>query len=162
MKKLILTILVGTIMLCGCSQKKQVNNPYEIQVGGKVLSYYDTQDVFKDAGFTMTDGLYDAVEENLIFPRENNAVMSIHLMEGSVSTYKGISLGDNISKVTDIFQHETDLGDIVVVTFNGNTEVKEAPDVPNECLTISYCCGGSDDVITKIIIADMLAQREFR
>lgn len=163
MKKYFL-ILIALLFLSGCSQS--ADNPYEVAKGTSILSYYDTEDSVSIDGFT----ILDYKSSNTIKIREQNKdciivrdgrIRCIYIVDEDIVTYKGISVGDNIDKLEDIFSNVYQLENIYYVFFNNNTE--EDPDNQNKEDSLIWIAYFTDDSqITAIQIYDDLYGRELR
>ena len=88
-------------------------------------------------------------------------IRCISVANKTVKTYKGISVGDNINKIENIFSCEYKVGDNYMVIFNNNVE--EDPTNQNKednWIWINYITDGSQ--ITQIQIYDVKYGREMR
>lgn len=121
MKKLLLLIILSALLLSGCGTESASNvvaNPYEIKVGDKTLSLYDsTKEDFEENGFEVYESTDDPIYitydvdysdwNNYIAYRDwgsdVNEIACVYIFDDSVVTYKSISVGDNIDKLKKNF-----------------------------------------------------------
>ena len=130
MKKYFTTFIIIFLFLTGCSSEKEqnviINNPYEISIKNKVLSYYDTEseinnDEFKifDSGFKVNQ----STTNNIIVTNEDKNIRCISIVDSEIITFGQIAVGDSIEKVIDTFDSEYKMNDNnYCVLFNGNQE----------------------------------------
>lgn len=99
---------------------KKVENPYEIMVNGKILSMYDSSiEDFEANGFEVCEGILSSMSsENNNIEIYNDEIWAITIHDDSVTTYKSISVGDDISKVVDVFEYESVYENVYSVYFN--------------------------------------------
>lgn len=160
MKKIFL-LYVSCLFLvsgCGSGQSASIDNPYEIKVGSETLSLYDDVDKFAENGFE--------VFEDRIFPEQNNEtncitvphdeIYAIDIYENNVMTYKSISIGDDISKVTDTFSCVENLwSDDTVYGVCFDTDNNELP-LENEADDGTFICyTTADSKIKRIFIMSL-------
>lgn len=167
MKKLFFLFIIISLCLTGCSSQNgtesiDINNPYEINVNGKILSYYDENTTI--TGFkTLKLSLENCQNEetNNIIVDKDNKIRCISIIDKNIVTYNKISVGDNISKIEDNFVYEDQIGNDYTVLFNGVTE--ENPTNQNKeenWILITYNTDGHQ--ITRILISDVKFGREMR
>lgn len=170
MKKRFLLLITSLFLLSGCSQSKSneinVNNPYEVAKGTSTLSYYDTEDNISTDDFT----ILERKPSNIIGIREQNnnciiihdgTIRCIYIVDEDIMTYKGISVGDNIDKLDDIFSNASQFQDAYSVLFNGIAEEDPAnPNKEDTWIWITYFNDGSK--ITSIQIYDVLYGSELK
>lgn len=128
MKKVLISTLLLSILLCGCSQKQSdlmVSNPYEIGVNGDVLSYYDDKSHFESCGFEILNNALKSTQSkrNNIFVNKDDHIRNIVVIDENIITYKGISVGDGVDKILNNFEYENPLGDNYSVLFDGTAEI---------------------------------------
>lgn len=164
MKKHLLLLITSLLLLSVCSQKESdkinVSNPYEISKDTFTLSYYDTEDNIGIDGFT----ILERNSSNIIGLSEQNnnciivhdgIIRCIYIVNKDIITYKGISVGDNIDKISDTFTNINKLQDTYNVLFNGNIEEDTvSQDKEDTWIWITYYTDGSK--ITSIQIYDVL------
>ena len=167
MKKLLISTLLISILLCGCSQKQSnliVSNPYELDVNGDVLSYYDDKSNFKSCGFEILNNALKSTQSkrNNIFVNKEDHIRNIVVVDKNIITYKGISVGDGVNKILNNFEYENPLGDNYSVLFDGTTEInsKDKSTKQDDFIWINYTTNGK--TIEKIAICDVLYGREMK
>lgn len=118
--------------------------------GEKTISYYDTSDENSFSDF-----------EDEIISNEDGLIRCFNISSSDIVTYKGISVGDDISKVKDVFEYEYAMSDeIYSVLFNDSTEKNPAEDKEDSWLWINYTYENNE--ITSISIYDVKYGREMR
>ena len=167
MKKLLVSTLLLSILLCGCSQKQSnsmISNPYEIGVNGNVLSYYDNKSNFESCGFEILNNALKSTQskQNNVFVNKEDHVRNIVVADKDIITYKGISVGDDVNKILNNFEYENSLGDNYSVLFDGTTEInsKDKSAKQDDFIWINYTTNGK--IIEKIAICDVLYGKEMR
>lgn len=160
MKKILsLFIFIALSLFLASCTSHDVKNPYEINVDGKILSYYDTKDDISIKGFHVTDNLSDtfgsAEKPNFIYVNEEGKIRAISITDNSAVTYKNISVGDSIDKVIESFEHEDSVDNRMYSTIF-NDGIEEDPMSQNkedDWLNIHYATDGN--IITHILISDV-------
>lgn len=167
MKKILVSTLLLSILLCGCSQKQSdlmASNPYEIGVNGDVLSYYDDKSHFESCGFEILNNALKSTQSkrNNIFVNKDDHIRNIVVVDEDIITYKGISVGDDVNKILNNFEYENSLGDNYSVLFDGTTEInsKDKSAKQDDFIWINYTT--NDKTIEKITICDVLYGKEMR
>ncbi|MGN0473225.1 MAG: hypothetical protein ACI4F8_10310 [Lachnospiraceae bacterium] len=167
MKKYLFTFIVISFLLTGCSSKTEVqettiNNPYEISIDNKMLSYYgnidDIPKSFEVLNISISNFQNDS---NNVLVNNENSIRCISITNKNVITYNQISVGDKIGLIEDAFAYECKISNNYMVIFNGTIE--EDPTNQNKqdsWLWITYITDGSQ--ITKIQIYDVKFGREMR
>lgn len=162
MKKNFVASIVFFLFLTGCSSEKKqdmvINNPYEVLVKGKILSYYDTGSQINTNEFEISRNWSDAsnnTTDNIIVTDEDNKIRCISINDSKVITYGQIAVGDSIKKVINTFDNEYKMSDnSYCVLFNGNQE--EDPtntQKENSWIWINYLV--DDGNIVRILIYDV-------
>ena len=135
-----------------------INNPYEVLVKGKILSYYDTGSQINTNEFEISRNWSDAsnnTTDNIIVTDEDNKIRCISINDSKVITYGQIAVGDSIKKVINTFDNEYKMSDnSYCVLFNGNQE--EDPtntQKENSWIWINYLV--DDGNIVRILIYDV-------
>ena len=169
MKKCFAAFIIIFLFLTGCSSEKErgaiINNPYEIFVKGKVLSYYDTESQIDENEFDISNCELKDIQNaknNLIGTDKNKNIRFISITDSEITTYKQIAVGDSIKKVINVFDNEYKIGDNrYSVLFNGTQEEDPAnAEKDNSWIWINYITDG--DKITRIMIYDVKFGRESR
>lgn len=170
MKKLLLLFVSSILLLSGCQglSANAVTNPYEIKIGSKILSLYDdTKETFEDNGFEVLELLddYFELENNNIVYRdytENNEVCHISICDTGITTYKSISVGDDVKKLEQAFSklHGEDdhgfPGEYIVFFNSKGEEVNSSKDWDeNERGSSIHYLTDDDSKITRIYITDV-------
>lgn len=142
-KKMSLFLALALVFLTvGCGAMASVE-PNQIKYKNKVLNYgtSEVDDVFFDDGIELVIN-------------DSNVVRCISVTNEYVDTYKGISVGDKISKVKSKYKHESTFSDSAVcVVMDGNKEIDStAQDKPDDVIWIIYFHEG--EYITRIMIYD--------
>jgi len=163
MKKCLLTFIAILFLLTGCSQV-MVNNPHEISINGKILSYGDSEDNIDIKFFNIGDSATDVIpnkDENMIDVNDDGNIRCISIVDNKITTYKNISVGDSINKIEESFEHEYNMNNNYMVIFNN--EIEEDPMNQNkeeDWLWINYITDGKN--ITRIQIYDCKYGNEMR
>ena len=167
MKKLLVLILLLSLSLCGCSQKQSnltESNPYEIIVNGDTLSYYDDKSNFERCGFEVLNNALKSLQlkQNNIFVNKEEHIRNIVVVDENIITYKGISVGDSVSKISNNFKYENSLGNNYSVLFDKTIEInpKDKSVKQDVFIWINYITNGK--TIKKITICDVLYGKELR
>ena len=159
MKKHIMLYIIITLILTGCSvtekQKITINNPYEVAINNKILSYYDTKEDVP-IEFNVLDTSFENIQkvDNNALVDSDNKIRRISITDKNVITYNQISVGDNVSKIEDNYLYEYKFENIYMVIFNGNQE--ESPtnqNKGNDWIWITYII--DDSKISQIQIYDV-------
>lgn len=130
MKKYFATLIILLLFLTGCSSGKEqnaiINNPYEISIKDKTLSYYDTESqINKDEFEIFNDGLkaIQNTTNNIIVTDQYEKIRCISITDSKIITYGQIAVGDSIEKVIDTFNNEYKMNDNnYCVLFNESQE----------------------------------------
>lgn len=173
MKKLMILFTAFLFLLSGCQKDSpepqkdsheslKVEHPYQLLKGEDLISYYYSADDIPDsAGFLRLENTMENIskiqktEEDCVVVNEKEEIRSVMIKSGDVVTYREISVGDPIEKVTDSFQHALQKGDAYEVAFKKDEEVDlsgQAGDGNNDWIWIIYYV--QDSKITMIQIAD--------
>lgn len=159
-KSLILIILL--FLLSGCGQKPSVDHPYEIKYGEKTLSYYDTGDEIDTDDFNIEDHYsyifkISEIEKNTVTVGKDGEICRIIIIDSDVTTYKSISVGDNVKKIEKAFDNleKWDAGYTYGVCFNSDDVEKNPRDQNKEDDWIRISYGVDDSKITWIEISDI-------
>lgn len=166
MKKLLLLSILLLFSLAGCAETKSqevtINAPYEILINDTTFGYYDTKNNVPNEFNVLENSLSNSQSiGNNVLIDTNGMIRCISVANKTVKTYKGISVGDNINKIENIFSCEYKVGDNYMVIFNNNVE--EDPTNQNKednWIWINYITDGSQ--ITQIQIYDVKYGREMR
>lgn len=151
-KNIFIIISVCTVLISGCSNDKStVQSPQSISDGENTISYYDKSD---------TESFLNFRKE--VITNEDGLIRSFNINSSYIVTYKGISVGDSISKVEDYYEYEYAMNDkMYSVLFNGSTEVNPTEtDKDDSWIWINYTY--DNDKITNISIYDVKYGREMR
>lgn len=168
MKKVLSVLILITFILSGCSNAKnssaKVENPYEINVKGEILSYYGDKTDFENIGFEVLNSSLKSSQSNKnnIFVNNEDAIRNIVITDKNTSTYKGIVVGDSIDKIESSFINEVNLKTSYAVLFDGTNEIDPKNDdiKKDNCIWINYTTNGK--TIEKIAIYDVLYGKEMR
>jgi hypothetical protein len=168
MKKILPLFIAFSLYLTGCASQDKtnstdINNPYEISVNGKILSYYDTKDNIDTNIFEISDSMvgFANKSENMVDIDDNGQIRCIVIANKSITTYKNISVGDSVNKINESFKYEYNWNNNYMVIFNNGVE--EDPmnqDKENNWLGINYITDGEH--ITHIQICDVKFGNEMR
>lgn len=167
MKKRFLLLITSLFLLSGCSQNESdrisVDNPYEIAKDTSILSYYDTEDSIDIIGFNILENNIQNFQDknNNIIVNDNGIIRCITIVDDTVKTFQSISVGDDIEKIENAFEHEYKFDNYYNVVFNNNEEENLANQNKEDTwICITYYTDGSK--ITSIQIFDVLYGREGR
>ena len=168
MKKVLSVLILITFILSGCSNAKnsstKVENPYEINVKGEILSYYGDKTDFENIGFEVLNSSLKSSQSNKnnIFVNNEDIIRNIVIADKNTSTYKDIAVGDNVDKIENTFVNEVNLKTSYAVLFDGKNEINPKNDdiKKDNCIWINYTTNGK--TIEKIAIYDMLYGKEMR
>ena len=160
MKKYLVFILTSLFLLSGCAKNQSnvisVNNPYEIEYNGKILSYYDTVDQVAIDNFIILENNgsnLDYKDGNSILVNDYGIIRAISITDNDVITYKSISVGDDVKKIEDSFENVQINPINYYVLFNGNSEeVSYNSNIEDNWIWIHYVI--NDSKITRILIYD--------
>ena len=164
MNKYLIALIVSLFLLSGCVKTNTVNNPYEIQYRGQMLSYYDTKDQINIENFNIIDSIkkYD-YNNNNIFINSQGIIRFISIKDRNVKTYKSISVGDNIEKLQKSFENFENIAVIhdsgpyidYRILFDENNFLKDQKiqNPKDNWIYINYTTDGT--YITKIMISDV-------
>ena len=130
MKKYFATLIILLLFLTGCSSGKEqnviINNPYEISIKDKTLSYYDTESQINEDEFEISNDGLKAIQNttnNIIVTDQYEKIRCISITNSKIITYCQIAVGDSIEKVTDTFNNEYKISNNnYCVLFNKNQE----------------------------------------
>lgn len=130
MKKYLVSCIAILFFLTGCSSKKEqniiINNPYEVEIGNKILSYYDTESQFINNKFEVYNNGLNAnhnTTDNIIVTNKDKKIRCISIADSKIITYGQITVGDSIEKVINTFDDEYKMTDnSYCVLFNGDQE----------------------------------------
>lgn len=162
MKKIYITLSLLLLFLCGCSST-QVNNPYEICVKNEIFSYYNNKEDIPEFFNVLDISIKNHQDENNnVLVNQDGKIRSISIVDKNITTYKQISVGDNISKVQNNFSNVYTVDDIIyTVTFDGNIEKdNKSTDKKEDWIYINYIT--KDSIITRIVIYDAKYGSEMR
>lgn len=154
MKKYLFTFIVISFLLIGCSST-QVNNPYEICIKNEIFSYYDNKEEIPKSFNLLDISIKNHQDENNnVLVNQDNEIRSISIVDKNITTYKQISVGDNISKVQNNFSNVYTIDNIIyTVAFDDSVEKDiKSPDKEDDWIYINYIT--KDSIITRIIIYD--------
>lgn len=168
MKKVLSALILITFILSGCSNAKnssiKVENPYEINAKGEILSYYDDKTDFEHIGFEVLNSPSKSSQSNKnnVFVNNEDTIRNIVITDKKISTYKGIVVGDSIDKIETSFINEVNLKTSYAVLFDGTNEIDPKNDdiKKDSCIWINYTTNGK--TIEKIAIYDVLYGKEMR
>ena len=168
MKKVLSVLILITFILSGCSNAKnsstKVENPYEINVKGEILSYYGDKTDFENIGFEVLNNSLKSSQSNKnnIFVNNEDAIRNIVITDKNTSTYKDIVVGDSVDKIESSFINEVNLKTSYAVLFDGTNEIDPKNDdiKKDNCIWINYTTNGK--TIEKIAIYDVLYGKEMR
>ena len=119
---IILLLVIGYFVII--KEKTTIDNPYEVAIDNKILSYYDKVDNVPESFNIMENSLVNYQNStNTVLIDENNTIRCISITDKKVITYNQISIGDNIDKVKDKFSYECLMTDnIYAVIFDDTLE----------------------------------------
>lgn len=168
MKKALSILILITFILSGCSNTQnsstKVENPYEINVKGKILSYYGDKTDFENIGFEVLNSPLKSSQSNKnnIFTNSEDIIRNIVVTDKNISTYKDIAVGDSVDKIENAFTNEVNLKTSYAVLFDGTNEIDPKNDdiKKDNCIWINYTTNGK--TIEKIAIYDVLYGKEMR
>lgn len=164
MKKLLPIIMI--FMLCGCSADQEnisVTHPYELSTNNKILSYYGKSSEFTDENFDIITSVLKSIQSNInnVYVDKGDNIRSIVITDKDVSTYKGISVGDNISAIEKAFSYETNVGENYTVLFDSDKEIDpKSSSKKDDFIWLNFTT--NDKTIEKISIYDVKFGREMR
>lgn len=162
MKKYFATLIILLLFLTGCSSGKEqnaiINNPYEISINGKVLSYYDTESQINEDEFQIFNDGLKAIQNttnNIIVTDQYEKIRCISITDSKIITYGQIAVGDSIEKVTDTFSNEYKMSDNnYCVLFNESQEEDPMNEQKDDSwIWINYLT--ENDTIVRIQIYDV-------
>ena len=162
MKKYFATFIILLLFLTGCSSGKEqnviINNPYEISIKDKTLSYYDTESQINEDEFEIFNDGLKAIQNttnNIIVTDQYEKIRCMSITDSKIITYGQIAVGDSIDKVIDTFNNEYKMSDNnYCILFNENQEedpMNEQKD--NSWIWINYLT--ENDTIVRIQIYDV-------
>ena len=136
--------------------------------GEEQFSYYGKAEKIPDsAGFFVLENTSENItmiqkaDDNCVIVNEEDEIRCIMIKNNDIVTYKEISVGDSVEKVTDSFQHVTKQGDVYQAVFWENTEEDPSKQTRDDnWLWISYYTENSK--ITMIQIADTTFMQFFK
>lgn len=168
MKKVLSVLILIAFILSGCSNAKnsstKVENPYEINVKGEILSYYGDKTDFENIGFEVLNSPLKSSQSNKnnIFANSEDMIRNIVIIDKNISTYKDITVGDSVDKIESSFINEINLKTSYAVLFDGTNEIDPKNDdiKKDNCIWINYTTNGK--TIEKIAIYDVLYGKEMR
>lgn len=165
-KKLILIIMsiltvVVTALIIALVINNSNNRPDVISINGHKVSYYDE--------FTVGDNLYGAMkiidtkgisevrtENHMLITKSNIISNTIHIYDSRIKTYKGITVGDNVSKINEKFKfaRNNTSSKWYDVKFKDGKEINNISDYGDSANSIFYICYYYNDnnIITSILI----------
>ena len=156
-----------SMLLCGCSQNQSnlsVSSPYEILVKDKMLSYYGEKSDFEKVGFDIVSKALESTlsKRNNVYVNGKGNIRNIVITSKDVTTYRNISVGDNVHKIENNFNHEINLKTSYSVLFDGTREInpKDKSAKQDGFIWINYTTNG--ETIEKITIYDVLYGKEMR
>ena len=166
MKKYFATFIIFLLFLTGCSLEKQnthVNNPYEISINNKTLSYYDAESQINQDEFEISHDILKAMKNttnNKIVIDQYGKIRCMSIIDSKIITYGQIAVGDPIKKVIDTFNNECKIGDyIYCVLFNKNQEEDPTNSQKDDSwIWINYQT--ENNKIVRILICDVKFNRE--
>lgn len=162
MKKYFATLVILLLFLTGCSSGKEqnviINNPYEILIKDKILSYYDTESQINEDEFEISNDGLKAIQNttnNIIVTDQSKKIRCISITGSKITTYGQITVGDSIEKVTDAFNNEYKMSDNnYCVLFNESQEENPMSEQKNDSwIWINYLT--ENDTIVRIQIYDV-------
>ena len=162
MKKYFTTLIILLLFLTGCSSGKEqnviINNPYEISIKDKTLSYYDTKSQINEDEFEIFNDGLKAIQNttnNIIVTDQYEKIRCISITDSEIITYGQIAVGDSIEKVTDTFNNEYKMSNNnYCVLFNkGQEEDPMSEQKDDTWIWINYLT--ENDVIVRIQIYDV-------
>ena len=114
------------LVLCGCTQniseKQQENYPFEVTVGTSKLSYYNsTLEEFEKSGLSIAERAFYLDDSGIIVSK--NKVRAIIIKDDSVTAYKGITIGDTVDKLYEMYKNVKVNDGFWYSYFKGNTEI---------------------------------------
>lgn len=119
------------MLLNACSKMDETMNPTDINVNGKIISFYSNKEKVEELlgeGKNVGDGpgAYTTYDDGKlgIHYNEEGKIRAFVLSNSSVKTYNNITCNDDISKVNDTYEYEVNIGNSVQVLLDGNKEVK--------------------------------------
>ena len=162
MKKYFATLIILLLFLTGCSSGKEqnaiINNPYEISIKDKTLSYYDTESQINEDEFEIFNDGLKAIQNttnNIIVTDQYEKIRCISITDSKIITYGQIAVGDSIEKVTDTFNNEYKMNDNkYCVLFNESQEEDPMNEQKDDSwIWINYLT--ENDTIVRIQIYDV-------
>lgn len=100
--------------------------------------------------------------KNLLFVNEDGMIRYISIVDSAVVTYQGISVGDDVSKIEDLFEYEEHKGFTYEVLFDKGKEVERNNAANNQdCIVITYWVN-AENIITEINICDVKFSQQMR
>ena len=171
-KKNLSLLLLLFCLLVGCSnQTKNISVPYSVAVGNNIINYSDKKsdiNVKYDGlqislkEFTVKDWQNSENDDFVIFYNKDDIIRAFVINNEIITTMGGIHVGDNISKVKELFEYEQIINNnYCEVLFDGTTETNDYKNAQDNWLCIIYETD-DDGTITTIMIYDDKFRREFR
>lgn len=128
MKKMFLILCSCIVLLSGCGKNK-VEEPYQVNIDGHILSYYDTKDTI-DEEIQSKIAMY---EEDKIGDADGNSPIEIGINEDGnirviiinspdIVCYPNISVGDSKTRLERAFSYKTSLDKQYIVLYDISTE----------------------------------------
>lgn len=156
-KHAVLGMAVGLFVLCGCKTEAEELKPYEWSVGGTVMSYYGGAGEIDEELCRKFDSYFDGAQSDSttwVAANTDGEIRVFVTEDSSVETCKGISVGDALSVVEEVFSYEDAYADACyIVCFDGATEIDaEKTEPEDDCILITYYA--EEGVITEISIYD--------
>lgn len=140
------------ISISGCSKNvRSVSLPHEIANDNSTISYNDNENSNEFSEFS-----------DIIIADDEGNIRSFNINSSNIKTYKNISVGDNISKVKELFEYEYAMDDNMYSVLLNDSKEENPIDVNKEdsWIWINYTC--NNDIITNISIYDVKYGREMR
>ncbi|MBQ3553743.1 MAG: hypothetical protein IJA08_03605 [Clostridia bacterium] len=166
MKKLLVLLMAFALLLCACaSGGGEPTKPEEISVGNQTLSYKDSAEKFVNCGFKRFASYQELAEstpepDKAILANEDGDVRAIFFTDKQLTSYQGISVGDNFQKVRDSFENVNETENQLHVLFNVKTgesfDPKTTSISENDWLVIQYNSINADGTISGISIYDFI------
>lgn len=155
----VLTIIIVALVVIFVINNN-ISTPDVISVNGHKISYYDK--------FTIGDNLYNSIEvtdwidsatkkSNSIGINSYGTTLVINICDSRITTYKGIKVGDNITKVNEKFKfvHFYTNNKYCTVSFKGSKEINNTSDYVDNEKIFNICYYYNDNnIITQIMLEE--------
>lgn len=148
----VMLIITCTLLMNGCTDSTaSVSTPDEISDGESIISYNDNKESDDFQSF-----------QQYVTTNDDGDIRNINISSSNINTYKNICVGDDITKVEDLFSYEYEMSDTIYsVLFDGTKEINPTEeDKGDSWIWINYIY--ENNKITSISIYDVKYGREMQ